>query len=172
MKKIILLFSLLTYSFFVFSFNYKSVSSNVEAFYIDEIDQIKSSYTGSNQKQNETNSENFAPVGTKWYYNQEIYPEFPGEFSGERQDYISLESVRDTIIQEKKFNRIKLTHGLSACYFIDEVFLNQSNYTVYFFSELSKDIIPLYIWSAQKGDKWEVKMSDNENFFTKSALTV
>ncbi len=106
--------------------------------------------------------ESFAPVGTKWYYNQEVYSEVP-EAKG-IANYLSLEAVGDTLILGRKFNHIKLTHGSGECYFFENTFFHQSNDTVYFYSEDLKQMTPIYIWDAQKGDEWEVEMSEGNRY--------
>lgn len=95
----------------------------------------------------------FAPIGAKWYYGIQ-----PSQFAPD-QFYRTIESIKDTLIQDKKCSVVEIK---------DFYTINSEGSTLgysYFFSEQQKvftfnkntEVFELlYDFSANKGDSWQV----------------
>lgn len=89
-------------------------------------------------------SQNWAPIGTKWYYNQ-------GTINPNLQIYKIIESTGDTIFQNKNCRILKETINLPPFSF-NTFFMYSSNDSVYYYDYSFNNFCLLYFFNAQQGD--------------------
>ena len=102
----------------------------------------------------------YLKTGTQWYYGETINNLKKDLSSGYdiTYDYNSLKSTGDTIINGIKCNIISHLRNISICFgYQQNVYMYQSNDTVYFYNTSSKKFSTLYVYAAKKDDSWTVE---------------
>lgn len=100
----------------------------------------------------------WAPIGAKWYYNQ------PSSESG---NYVLIESIKDSLIQEKNVRVIDVK--LNGLDLISREYLRQSMDSIFYFNTNSNTFNLLYNFSAKVGDTiivHETKFKPTNGFFS------
>ena len=103
----------------------------------------------------------FAPIGAKWYYTERY------AFSGDI-DYLSIESVKDTVIKGKTCHVLKNNGGLVCSYYSIEDYVYTEDSVVYFYVSQIDTFQVLYNYKAQKGDSWKVVFQANPSDYLNS----
>jgi len=102
------------------------------------------------------NDSNYLKTGTQWYYGEVIYPVYNSTIKYD--DYNSLKSIGDTIINNRTCYKINHQRNKPLCYgFEQEAYVYQSNDTLYFLNSKTEKFVPLYVYGANKGDSWTVE---------------
>ena len=102
------------------------------------------------------NNIDFLKTGTQWYYG-EIDAIFPAAniFT---DDYFSVKITGETVVNGKKCKVMQHLRSIPLCFGYDQtVSIYLSNDTVYFYNTTSRRFSTLYVYNAQKGDKWEIE---------------
>lgn len=95
----------------------------------------------------------FAPIGAEWFYDEQF------TFSGD-VDYIKFTSEKDTLVNGKMCRKITKRHKLICNDRPETEFLYPSNDTVYFFDTIFNEFQILYVFDANAGDSWFIKVKD------------
>lgn len=96
---------------------------------------------------NKSLSQDFAPVGAKWYYTEKYY--MSGDIG-----YLYAESVKDTIVNGKECR--KIINGIINCAFESGInYVYQEDSIAYFFNKKTDSFQILHNFKAKKGDTWE-----------------
>lgn len=104
----------------------------------------------------------WAPLGAKWYYNQP---------SSESHNYVSFESVKDTMIQEKSVRVIEIK--VNGSIFISREFISENKDSVFYFNTNSNTFHLLYNFAANVGDTiivHQYKFKPTKGFFQKDSI--
>lgn len=99
---------------------------------------------------------NYLVKNTQWYYGETIFPFYTPTIKID--DYNSLKSLGDTLINGKNCNIIRHVRNTPTCYgYHPTVYIYQSNDTVFFYNTTTKKFSSLYVYAANKGDSWIVE---------------
>ena len=109
--------------------------------------------------------QDFAPIGAEWYYN-ELFA-----FSGD-VDYIKFTSEKDTLINGEICRKVTKRHRLACNDRPDVEFLFSRNDTVFFLDTIFNEFQILYVFNAQVGDSWIIKLMKEEQILDTLIITV
>jgi len=105
----------------------------------------------------QTFSQDFAPIGAKWYYTERF------AFSGD-QSYLKIESIKDTLFQEKNCKLLSKTGVLECSNRVESEIVYSHDSAVYFWDKDFEKFQMLYNFKAGKGDFWKILIKhDNDN---------
>jgi hypothetical protein len=97
----------------------------------------------------------YLKTGTQWYYGEIVYPF--GTPTIKYDDFNSLKSIGDTIINNLVCHKLNHVRNRPTCYgYEQQVYIYQSNDTVYFLNSNTKKFSTLYVYGANEGDSWTV----------------
>ena len=109
--------------------------------------------------------QDFAPIGAEWYYN-ELFAT-----SGD-VDYIKLTSEKDTLINGEICRKVTKRHRLACKDRPDVEYLFSKNDTVFFLDTIFNEFQILYVFNAQVGDSWIIKVKSEEQVVDTLIITV
>ncbi len=98
--------------------------------------------------------QNFAPLNATWHYTE--YFNNSGNI-----DYILLEAVKDTTINDTICRKITKRHQLFANFRPQNDYIAEINNKVFFFDPVFNHFQILYDFDAQVGDYWDIKVRLN-----------
>jgi len=112
-----------------------------------------------------SNGQGFAPVGAEWHYDEHFV------FSGD-VDYIKITSEKDTMIAGELCRKITKRHKIICNDRPYTEYLFSRNDTVFFLDTAFNQFQILYIFSANAGDSWSIKVRNEELQQTDSVFVV
>lgn len=118
-----------------------------------------------NEPGNDTSKNAFAPVGAEWYYDEQFA--FEGDI-----DYIKFTVEKDTMIFGQQCKKITKRHKLYCNERPDTEYVYASNDTVYFLDTIFNEFQVLYVFDADPGESWMIKVKDEEQEVDTVTITV
>ena len=107
-------------------------------------------------------AQEFAPVGAEWHYDEQF------AFSGDI-DYMKFTSEKDTLINGQICKKITKRHKIECNDRPEIEYLYTSNDTVFFLDTIFNEFQILYVFSANQGESWNIKIRD-ENLDTDTII--
>ncbi len=103
-------------------------------------------------------SQNWAPVGAEWHYSESLFWGFPIS-----EDYIKLESVKDTVFNGVICSKLNKRH-IPVCWGrpYTEFMYSDDNQVFFWDFQLDKFQM-LYDFHKTTGDSWEIEVYDEDN---------
>lgn len=95
-------------------------------------------------------SQNFAPIGSTWYYTEHT-------FSG-NIGYLKIESVKDTVINSQSCRKLYKEKTIGCSYHSVTEFVYSIDSTVYFWDSKLNKFQTLYDFKAGPGQSWDIQM--------------
>lgn len=104
-------------------------------------------------------SQNFAPIGAKWYYS--VLP--PWSWPNDEY-YMTVDVTKDSIINGKLFTEVKPSYVFCAGYNFNSAWIYNEDNIVYFYDTTMNTLQILYNFNASANDSWSIKYRTyNEN---------
>lgn len=105
-----------------------------------------------------TFSQGFAPIGATWHYTE-------GFFGNGRIDYEKIESVKDTLIQNKLCKKLVKRHGIINYYQpLGDLFMYSNADTVFMYEPFSQNFQAIYIFSAPANSSYSFYIQPDPMF--------
>ncbi len=98
-------------------------------------------------------AQEFAPVGAEWHYDEQF------AFSG-NINYMKFTSEKDTLINGQICKKITKRHKIGCNERPEIEYLYTSNDTVFFLDTIFNEFQILYVFSANQGESWNIKIED------------
>lgn len=107
-------------------------------------------------------AQEFAPIGAEWHYTMRF-------FMSEDERFVKIESVKDTIVNEKTCSLLEIEYGFSCYFYNEKEYVYQEDSIVYFYSPVVDDFQIMYDLKAKKDSSWVI-IYKVEPFITDTTL--
>ncbi len=94
-------------------------------------------------------AQEFAPIGAEWHYTMRL-------FMSEEERFVHIESIKDTLVNEKLCRMLEVEHGFSCYFYNEKEFVYQEDSIVYFYSPVVEDFQIMYDLNAKKDSSWVI----------------
>lgn len=102
-----------------------------------------------------TTSQGWAPIGARWHYTENF-----SFWNPIVEDYIKIESVKDTVVAGKVCRKLTKRHNIGCSDRPDIEFMYSENNQVFFFDTNFSSFQILYDFGAIQGDSWAILVKD------------
>ncbi|MCK9452073.1 MAG: T9SS type A sorting domain-containing protein [Bacteroidales bacterium] len=94
-------------------------------------------------------AQEIAPIGAEWHYTMRL-------FMSEEERFVHIESIKDTVVNEKLCRMLDVKHGFSCYFYNEKEFVYQEDSIVYFYSPVVNDFQIMYDLNAKKDSSWVI----------------